>query len=49
MKMYQVEILALKSVIYCCCSVIQLCPILSDPMDFSSAGSPVLHQLPELA
>ena len=40
MKRYQVEILALKIIIYCCCSVIPLCPILSDPMDFRSAGFP---------
>ena len=32
----------------CCCSVTQLCPTLCDPMDFSTAGFPVLHHLPEL-
>ena len=30
-------------------SVAQLCPILSDPMDCSTPGFPVHHQLPELA
>ena len=30
-------------------SVTQLCPTLSDPMDCSTPGSPVHHQLPELA
>ena len=29
-------------------SVDQLCPILSDPMDCSTPGFPVHHQLPEL-
>ena len=36
-------------VLRCCCSVAQLCPILCDPMDYSTPGSPVHHQLPELA
>ena len=31
------------------CSVSKLCLILSDPMDCSTPGSPVHHQLPELA
>ena len=30
-------------------SVIQLCPTLCDPMDYSMLGFPVHHQLPELA
>ena len=30
-------------------SVAQLCPILCDPMDCSTPGFPVHHQLPELA
>ena len=30
------------------CSVIQLCPTLCDPMDFSMPGFPVLHHLPKL-
>ena len=30
-------------------SVAQLCPTLWDPMDYSRAGFPVPHQLPELA
>ena len=48
MKRYQVEILALKIIIYCCCSVIPLCPILSDPMDFRSAGFPAFINLLQL-
>ena len=32
-----------------CCSVIQLCPTLCDPMDFSMPGFPVLHYLLEFA
>ena len=32
-----------------CCSVTQLCLTLCDPMDWSTPGFPVLHQLPELA
>ena len=31
-----------------CCSVDQSCPILCDPMDWSTPGFPVLHHLPEL-
>ena len=31
------------------CSVAQSCPTLSDPMDCSTPGYPVHHQLPELA
>ena len=30
-------------------SVAQSCPILCDPMDYSTPGFPVLHQLPEFA
>ena len=30
-------------------SVAQLCPTLCDPMDYSTPGLPVHHQLPELA
>ena len=33
----------------CCCSVAQLCLTLSNPMDCSTPGFPVLHHLPELA
>ena len=33
----------------CCCSVAQLCPTLCDPMDASTLGFPVHHQLPGLA
>ena len=31
----------------CCCSVAQSCPTLCDPMDCSTPGFPVHHQLPE--
>ena len=33
----------------CCCSVAQSCPTLCNPMDCSSPGFPVLHQLPYFA
>ena len=33
----------------CCCSGAKLCPILCNPMDWSTPGFPVLHHLPELA
>ena len=32
-----------------CCSVVQSCPILWDPMDCSTPGFPVLHHLQEFA
>ena len=35
--------------IWCCCSVIQLCPTLCDSMDYSPSGSPVLSYLLEFA
>ena len=38
-----------KSLHICCCSVTQSCPTLCNPMDCSMPGSPVLHQLTELA
>ena len=31
----------------CCCSVAQSCPTVCDPMDCSTPGLPVHHQLPE--
>ena len=34
--------------ICCCCSVVQPCPTLYDPMDCSLPGFSVHHQLPEL-
>ena len=37
------------SVRLCCCAVAKSCPILCDPMDCSTPGFPVHHQLPELA
>ena len=33
----------------CCCSVVQLCLILCDPMDCSTPGFPVLHHHPGAA
>ena len=33
----------------CCCSVIQLCPALCHPLDWSTPGFPVLHHLLEFA
>ena len=33
----------------CCCSVVNLCLTLCDPMGCSSPGFPVLHYLPEFA
>ena len=33
----------------CCCSVVQSCPTLCNPMDCSMPGFPVLHHLPEFA
>ena len=33
----------------CCCSVMQSCSTLCEPMDCSTPGCPVLHHLPELA
>ena len=34
---------------YCCCSVVQSCPTLCDPMDCSIPGLPVPHHRPEIA
>ena len=34
---------------FCCCSAVQSCPTLCDPMDCSMPGFPVHHQLPKLA
>ena len=31
----------------CCCSIAQSCPTLCDPIDCSTTGHPVHHQLPE--
>ena len=33
----------------CCCSVTKSCPTLCDPMDCSTPGLPVPHDLPEFA
>ena len=37
----------LQSASLICCSVVQSCPALCDPMDCSTPGFPVLHYLPE--
>ena len=42
------KIYIFKASFCCCCSVIQSCPILCNPMDCSKPGFPVLHHLPEL-
>ena len=47
-------ILCLQSPLYskpkaCCCSVIQMCPAVYDPMNCSTPAFPVLHCLPEFA
>ena len=34
---------------YCCCSVAKSCPILCNPMDYSTPGFPLLHCLLEFA
>ena len=36
-------------VLICCCSVVQLCPTLCNPIDCSTPGFPVPHYLPEFA
>ena len=38
-----------RGICYCCCSVAQSCPTLCGPMDGSTPGLTVHHQLPELA
>ena len=35
--------------LHCCYSVAHSCPILCDPMDYSTPGFPVHHHLPEFA
>ena len=34
-----------NNIIFCCCSVMKLCPTLCDSMDCSTSGFPVLHHL----
>ena len=41
--------IGLFSFLFSCCSVTQLCLTLLGPMDYSTPGFPVHHQLPELA
>ena len=44
------EVALLKRVVEApqrCCSVVQSCPSLCNPMDYSTPGLPVLHHLPE--
>ena len=38
-----------KFLCFCCCSFAKLCPTLCDPMDCSTPGFPVLHQLSDFA
>ena len=47
----QVELdISRGTVSFCyCCSVAKLCPVLCDPMDYSTPGFPVLHYLLEFA
>ena len=40
--------LSLHTILHSCCSVSQSCPALCDPMDYSTPGFLVHHQLPEL-
>ena len=47
--LYCIIIRALTLTPFCCCSVVQSCLTLYDPMECSTPGFPVLHQLPELA
>ena len=47
--LYVFWILTLIRYMICCCSVAQSCPTFCDPMDCSTPGFPVHHQLPELA
>ena len=42
-------LISLPVVTDCCCSVTQSCPTVCDPMDCSTPGFPVHHQLPECA
>ena len=47
-KIHNVSISA-KSLCHICCSAVQQCPTLCDPMDCSMSGFSFLHHLPELA
>ena len=38
-----------KTLAYCCCSAVHLCPTFCDPTDCSMPGLPVPHHLPEFA
>ena len=44
---YLIWYLVLKNLTHVFSSVAQLCPTLCDPMDCSTPGLPVYHQLPE--
>ena len=47
---YHLNFLIPKSLVSCCCcSVSKSCPTLLDPLDSSTLGFPVLHDLPEFA
>ena len=45
MKRNALESVLMRSVQFC--SVVQSCPTLCDPMNYSTPGLPVHHQLPE--
>ena len=54
LRSYKLHSVAYKNTSMCVCvyqfsSVAQLCPTLWDPMDCSTPGFPVNHQIPELA
>ena len=36
-------------ILLCCCSAVKLCPTLCNPVDCSTPGFPIFHQLSELA
>ena len=42
-----VSLCALDSTFHCCCSVAKSCPTICNPMDYSTLGLPVHHQLLE--
>ena len=47
---YELLIHFCKSIkVLCCCSVMQLCPTLCNPMDCNTPGLPVLHHCPKFA
>ena len=49
LPLFEVSLVRLELIMFCCCSVAQSCPTLCDPMDCSMPGFPVVHYLPEFA